>query len=143
MAEDLSNRLYLIVDQDTGILLVRLDPLRVSYIAKADIAAYAVYMKYSSVDKAFEEISRSAKKIFQGAPTAKADYCYVADLPPGTWQENRIPFPPLFDGLDYLAGRPDQQQPLPQRCADAASEGLHTGWCVMHDDEHKCRAYPI
>jgi hypothetical protein len=133
----------MVFDKDTGILLVRLDPLRVSYIARSDIAAYAVYRNFSGIDKAFDEITDSAKTLFSGAPTAGADFCYVADLPPGTWQENRIPFPPLFDGLDYLAGRLDQERPLPQSCADATTDGLHVGWCVKHDDEYSCRKYHV
>ena len=34
-------------------------------------------------------------------------------------------------------------RPHPGELILISSDGLHGGWCVMHNDEYKCRAYPL
>ena len=141
MTENLKNRLYAIGDVDTGVLLVTLDPLRVSYISKDEIAAYGAHTRQSS-QSVFDSIANKVSILFQHYPSSGPDFCYVADTAPGTWQANRIPFPPLFDALDFLAGRPDQGHPLPMGCRDSSPDGLHAAWLVEYQTgEHLCRQY--
>jgi len=119
------SRLYIIGDRESGVLFVKTEPLKLTHISKATIAAYA-QQQGSSYDAVFAQVASGAKAIInktevsqsvpdigttyeaigqligKGAVLSDADFCFVADIDDSDWSASRTVVPPLASALATL-----------------------------------------
>lgn len=119
------SRLYIIGDRESGVLFVKTEPLKLTHISKATIAAYA-QQNGKTYDTVFAQIASGAKAIInktevtqsvpdidstyqaigqligKGAVLSDADFCFVADINDSDWSASRTVVPPLSSALADL-----------------------------------------
>lgn len=118
-------KLYIIGEEDGGVLLVKTDPVMLTHISKDTISAYAT-SHGMTFDGVLGKIAAGAKAIINktttgdsfpdldtsydavakivGAGTAMSDvrFCFVADIDDADWATSRTVVAPISQALGHL-----------------------------------------
>jgi len=144
--DDYHKKLYVVGDKQTGVLFITIEPLRVAFVPRSEVVRFATDNDVEEAD-IFRNIAASIKRLIiiskntgtatalpanvseamadaikAGTTISDAEFCFIANMVNGDWEENRIPFAPLFDVLDYLAGHPDEEEGADTGCTTYQAE---------------------
>ncbi|WP_114948537.1 hypothetical protein [Microvirga calopogonii] len=133
----MTSKFYVIGDRSTGVLLIKLNPLKAVIIPREQIDLYA-RRSNKTFDAVFGEVAAAVKKLIiksdeadvpadvaavfeafghivqNGSNVSDADFCFIADVDSSNWTTLRDGFVPIEPAVEILGNAAEAHDAVPE-----------------------------